>query len=94
MFFHGLGYHQSKGKWKIREQKKREREQERHNGRGRQEKKGSQNEDGEKRGEERFFTFLFTSIAAQVVTKWVFHSQIIECKIKELKLLPLNTQSH
>ena len=57
-------------------------------------RKGAKMKTGEKRGEERFFTFLFTSMAPQVVTKWIFHSQIIECKIKELKLLHLNTQSH
>lgn len=32
-------------------------------------RKGDKMKMGEKRGEERFFTFLFTSMAAQVVTK-------------------------
>lgn len=32
-------------------------------------RKGAKMKTGEKRGEERFFTFLFTSMAAQVVTK-------------------------
>ena len=32
-------------------------------------RKGAKMQMGEKRGEERFFTFLFTSMAAQVVTK-------------------------
>ena len=84
----------ARGNESAREQEKREGEQERHKGRGSQDRKGSQNEDAEKGGEERFSTFLFTSMAALVVTNWVFHSQIIECKIKELKLLHLNTQSH
>lgn len=32
-------------------------------------RKGAKMKTGEERGQERFFTFLFTSMAAQVVTK-------------------------
>lgn len=47
---------------------------------------------GEGKGGQSPFTSVFTSVAAQIVTKCIFHSRSIECKIKELKILHLKTE--
>lgn len=76
------------------ENRRRQREQERHNGRGRQEKKGSQNEDGGKRERRDFSLFCSLQWLHKLSLNESFIPRLLNAKIKELKLLPLNTQSH